>query len=483
MSATQDPQLSVDTYASKSALLHRGLGVPSIVFMVVAAVAPLGAACAVIPLVFALSGNPTAPLYFIGAAVVLAVFAVGFTLMSRHVKNAGAFYSYVQAGLGKVTGAGTASLALASYLILLIALYALLGVVTAAALDQYLGVKVSWWLCTFACLAAIATLGYRDIEVSARVLGVALVLEAVVVLVVDFSVLFKGGDSGLSAEPLNLSRVFDGAPGLGLMFAFFAFVGFEATAVFRSEAKEPERTIPRATYAAVAIIGGMYALTSFAMANGLGADNAAAAAGADPSNVMQGLASRYSGSVVEDAVILLLVTSVFACCLSFHNVVARYQFNLANARVLPAPLGEVHPTHRAPSRSSVVVTLVSGGALGALTAAGLDPILEIYTWLSGAATLGILLLMLLTSIAVVAFHQRRDGQDPLWNSVVAPVLSFAALAYVVFMVLDNLDLLVGGRTAANWVCVGLVVSFAAGAFVTAVTRVVEPHKYAAMLEN
>ncbi len=127
-----------------------------------------------IPLVFALSGNPTAPLYFIGgAAAVLSVFAVGFTLMSRHVRNAGAFYSYVQAGLGKVAGAGTASLALASYVVLLIALYALLGASAAAALDQYLGVDVAWWLCSFAFLAIISLLGYRDIEVSAKVLGVA----------------------------------------------------------------------------------------------------------------------------------------------------------------------------------------------------------------------------------------------------------------------------------------------------------------------
>lgn len=483
MSATRDPQVSASSQREKAALLHRGLGVSQIVFMVVAAVAPLGAAAAVIPLVFALGGNSSAPLYFISAAIVLTVFAVGFTLMSHHVRNAGAFYSYVQAGLGKVSGAGTASLALVSYVILLIGLYALLGVFASAAVDQYLGLNVKWWICTFAFLILIALLGYRDIEVSAKVLGAALVLEALAVLVVDLAVLFKGGDSGLSAEPLDLSNAFDGAPGLGLMFAFFAFVGFEATAVFRSEAKDPERTIPRATYIAVALIGGLYALTSYAVATGLGAGNAPEAAGADPSNVLQGLANRFAGSLVEDAVILLLVTSLFACCLSFHNVVARYQFNLANGRVLPAYIGEVHPRNLAPSRSSVVVTIVSAGILGVLTAAGLDPVLEIYTWFAGAATLGILVLMLLTSVAVVAFHQRSDSSDPAWNSVVAPVLSFAALAWVVYMVLDNLDLLVGGRTAANWVCIGLATSFVAGAAVTAIAKATAPDKYAEILED
>ena len=52
--------------------------------------------------------------------------------------------------------------------------------------------------------------------------------------------------------------------------------------LFRSEAKDPDRTIPRATYIAVGVIGGLYALTSFAVATGLGAGNAAAVAGADP---------------------------------------------------------------------------------------------------------------------------------------------------------------------------------------------------------
>lgn len=485
MSANQNPDVGTSTSppGGQAALLSRGLGVRSIVFMVVATVAPLAATVAVVPLVFALSGNPVAPLYFIGATIVLLVFAVGFTLMSRYVANAGAFYSYVQAGLGKAAGGGAASLALVSYTVLLIALYSLLGVSTSAALTQYLSLDVSWWVCAFFAMVIVSLLGFRDIELSAKVLGVVLVLEVAVILIVDIAILGQGGDSGLSAEPLAVTQVFDGAPGLGLMFAFFAFVGFESTAVFRSEARDPERTIPRATYLSVLIIGGFYAVTSFAMSNGLGASQAAEAAGADPSNVMQGLADRFVGTFMKDAIILLLVTSVFACCLSFHNVIARYQFNLANGRVLPRAIGEVHPRHHAPSKSSVVVTVLSAVSLAALTASGLDPIVEIYTWFSGAATLGVMLLMLLTSVAVVAFHQRGGGDDPAWNSVIAPILSFAALAFVVYMMFDNLDLLVGGQGAANWVTVGLAAAFAVGAVVTLIARLTSPEWYAEILEN
>jgi len=483
MSATSDLPKSARSQTEKAALLSRGLGVGSVVFMVIAAVAPLGAACAVIPLVFVLSGNAVAPLYIIGAAIVLGIFAVGFTLMSRHVKNAGAFYSYVQAGLGKIPGAGTASLALVTYTILLISLYALLGVFASDAVQHYLHLDVHWWISAMVAMAIIALLGYRDIEVSAKVLGVALVLESLVVIIIDLAINFQGGASGFSAAPINPAHIFSGAPGLGLMFAFFAFVGFEATAVFRSEARDPERTIPRATYAAIAIIGGMYAFTSWSVAIGVGPNKVATAIASNPSNTIQALATRYVGSAMNDAVTILLVSSLFACCLSFHNVIARYQFNLANGRVLPKFLGAVHPKHLAPSSSSVVVTVISAVSLGVLTAAGLDPVLQIYTWLSGAATLGVLLLMLLTSVAVIAYHQRGNHDDPVWNAVIAPILSFGALGFVVYMVVKNLNLLVSGQTAADWVCIGLAVAFAGGAGTTAIAKLRSPERYARILED
>lgn len=484
MTAYSEPPSSEPVVSGeRTAVLHRGLGVGSIVFMVVAAVAPLGAACAVLPLVFALSGNAAAPLYFLGAVVVLCIFAVGFTMMSRRVRNAGAFYSYVQAGLGKIAGAGTAALALVSYCLLLIGLYALLGVSAAAVVEQYLGIAVEWWVASLAFVAVVAVLGYRDIEVSAKVLGVALVVEALVVVVIDVAVLAGGGAGGFSALPLDPGHALDGTPGLGLMFAFFAFIGFEATAVFRSEAANPTRTIPRATYIAVALIGTMYAITSYAIAVGIGATDAAAVAGADPSNVLQNLAVRYIGTPMADLVRILLVTSVFACVLSFHNVVARYQFTLADGGLLPKALGEVHPEHRAPSRSSVTVTVMSVVVSALVLVLGLDPITEVYTWFSGAATLGVIALMALTSVAVIAFHRRHHPDASRWGSVVAPLLSLVGLGFVLVMIVVNFDLLVGTGAAATTILAALAVAFLAGAVITAVTRARSPERYAQLLEN
>lgn len=70
-------------------------------------------------------------------------------------------------------------------------------------------------------------------------------------------VLVTGGADGLHADSFQpAQRV---RPGAGAVFvlAFGAFVGFEATAICSEESRDPTRTVPRGTYAAV---GFLYAL-------------------------------------------------------------------------------------------------------------------------------------------------------------------------------------------------------------------------------
>lgn len=54
-------------------------------------------------------------------------------------------------------------------------------------------------------------------------------------------------------------------------------------------------------------------------------------------------AGAYAGAVTQNLMQVLLITSFFACVLSFHNIVARYRFALARIGSLPAVLATVHP--------------------------------------------------------------------------------------------------------------------------------------------
>lgn len=446
--------------------LHRGLGVASIVFMVVAAAAPLAVVAATTPIIISASNSVAVPLFFLLAAVLLVFFSVGFTTMSKYVTDAGAFYSYIQAGLGRTQGLGAATLAICSYSGLLLATSSYIGVATNNVISRYSGFETPWWVYSFVVLVIVALLGYRDIELSSKVLATVLVLETAVVVVMNAAILFRGGAGGLDAKSLSPAEFAAGHPGLGLMFAFFAFFGFEATAVFRSEATNPDKTIPRATYIAVVFIGLFYAISGFAVIVGIGAADAVQGAVDDPENLVLELASSYAGPVLFDAMQLLLVTSLFACILSFHNVVTRYTFSLARTGVLPARLSAVSARHGAPSSASLAVSVVSAAVMLVIVVVGIDPVSESYTWLSGAATLGLVSLMTLTSVAVIVFFRRSALTDKrLWHTLIAPGVAALGLGVVLGLVIANFTVLISDPIAASIVAGVVVFSYLAGIIV------------------
>ncbi len=354
---------------------------------------------------------------------------------------------------------------------------AYVGVATSNVIERYADVGSPWWLWAFVSLGIIAFLGYRDIELSAKVLGAVLVLESLLLLVMDFGILGHGGAHGLTAEPLSPSIAGNGSLGLGVMFAIFGFIGFEATAVFRNEAKDSDVTVPRATYVAILVIGVFYSFTVWAIVVGVGVDAVTVAAKADPEGLVPTLARSYVGSVWADVMQVLLITSQFACVLAFHNVVTRYQFALSRARALPAPLGVVHPRHRAPSSSSAVASAVASVTTLVVVALDLDPIGGICTWFSGAATLGVVLLMAATSLAVIGYFRRAGEQQSVWSTVVAPAVALLGLACVVYLMVANFPLLVG-TTEGAWVIGGFVaLSAVVGAVQALVLRARRPAVY------
>src|SRR4051812_7326749 len=96
-------------------LTRDALGVPGIVFLVLAAVAPLTATVVVVPIGMAVGNGGGLPGAFVLAVIALLLFAIGYAQMSRHVVNAGAFYAYVTKAVGPRAGVATAYLAVLGY--------------------------------------------------------------------------------------------------------------------------------------------------------------------------------------------------------------------------------------------------------------------------------------------------------------------------------------------------------------------------------
>lgn len=433
--------------------LSGDLGTGSIAFMVIAAAAPLTVIGGNAPLAIGQGNGAGAPMGFLLASLVLLLFSVGFVAMTPHVTEAGAFFSYVSRGLGSRPGLGTAFVALVTYTAIQAGIYGYLGWAVRDLVRTYGGPELPWILYALAALGVVGLLGYRHIELSSKVLGTALVLELLVMLVVDVAVIADGGPEGLSLVSFDPQVVLTGGLGVAVLFAMTGFIGFESTAIYRDEARRPERTIPRATYLAVAIIGAFYTLSVWVLVMGAGPSSATDVARDTlfgTGNMLLDTAGAYAGAVTRNLMQVLLVTSLFACVLSFHNIVARYQFALARIGSLPAVLATVHPRHGSPAVSSLVQSATAAVIAVVCLAIGLDPLVEVFGYLAGVATIGMVMMLLLTTLGVIVFFRRHPERAARrWTTLVVPVLAMLALSAAAWLVLTNFTLVTSGSVAVS----------------------------------
>ena len=443
--ATPSSTLTETRAEQQPATLKPGsLTTASIVFMVIAAAAPLTVIGGALPIGMATGNGAGYPSMYAVGAIILALFSVGLTTMSKHLEEPGAFYSYVETTFGRRMGMGTAYLALLTYTAIQYAVYGFLGASLAALVDPF--VAIPWWVFTLAVIAGVGYLGYRDIELSSKALGILLIAEIAIVVLIDIAVPLQGGAEGLNLDPFMPEHIMSGSMGVGLMLALAGFIGFESTTVFRSEAKDPDRTIPRATFISVAIIGIFYTVSGWAIVQAWGTDNVMSEAMADPEGMVAMTAANYLGSWAAPVVHVLLLTSLFAAALSFHNVLTRYQHAISHKRGLPRALRAVHLTHHSPHMSSFVQTLTVAALTVISVVFSLDPVVQVFTWLSGLATFTIVILMFLVSIAVIVYFRRNRGiEDSAWKTTIAPIISLIGLGIALYFIGTNLVMLVGGN--------------------------------------
>lgn len=304
------------------------------------------------------------------------------------------------------------------------------------------GWHVSWWVLALAALLVIAALGYREVTLSAKVLGVFLILELATLFLMMIATFVRGGASGVNVHGFSLHDMGSGAPGIVFLLAFACFVGFEATTLFGEEARDRHRTIPRATYLAVIVIGLFYTGVMWTFQVGYGS-SVGSAATKDPANFIFNLNTRYVGSWSTEIMQWLVVTSIFAACLSMHSALSRYLFALGRDDVLPAPLGRAHRIHRSPHIASHAQSVVTMAIVAAFALAHQDPYLALYSWLVGVGAVAILVLYAISSFAVCFVLRRTQRETRVVVTTVAPVIAGLAMAYFVWLAIHNYAALTG----------------------------------------
>jgi amino acid transporter len=478
------PGLTVHTGSNRKL---RGSG--SLLFFTVSASAPMTVLAGGILATFAVGGSIGVPLSYPILAVALGLFTVGYAAMSRHVSNAGAFYTYLAKGLGGSFGVGGSFVALLSYNMIQIGLYGLFGfAANGFAASHWAGSPVAgwhWWVWALIAWLLVALLGVLRIDLNAKVLGVLLIAEVIAVVLFDFGAITKPADGSLSFAGFQPGNLFTSGVGAVFAFGIAAFVGFESGTSYSEEVRDSRRTVARATYGALLITGVLYSVSAWAMTLSVGPSHVVDAARDPASGLPFAQMAGYFGGVgntIADVANVLLITSVFAALLSFHNAVARYSLALGRERVLPSFLGSRGRGSGAPIAGSVLQSILGVVSIVAFAAAGRDPLLELFTWFSYVAAVGVLLLMLTCSFAVIGYFSRRpNAVETVWQRMIAPILAILALAVILAVVVLNSDALLGAEKGSllTYILPGLVGAAAIlGLIWGAILRSAKPEVYA-----
>jgi amino acid transporter len=306
-----------------------------------------------------------------------------------------------------------------------------------------------------------------------------LVLEVAIVVVLGVAGLRHPAGGHLSFSTLSPHTLLTGGVGVLIILGVLGNVGFEQGAVLSEEARHPRKTIPYATYISVAGIAGVYTLAAFAMVAANGQDHVVDNARQMGPGLFFSLAgsSKFLGAAANT----LLLTSLFAAMLSFHNTVARYSFALGREGVLFRALGRTG-RNSAPRVASAAQSAIGLIVIVLYAAMGWDPLTKLFFWLGTTGGFGVLVLLFVTSLAVVAYFVRNRYriEENLWRRAIAPGISFVVLGIMLWLTVTSYSTLLGvpgGSVAAKLLPLSFVIAAVLGVLWGVVLRATNPAVY------
>ncbi|MEV5837697.1 APC family permease [Nocardia sp. NPDC052112] len=447
-----------------------------IVILIISASTPLATIVGTAPLGFAFGGASLPATYLISGLLIL-LFCVGYTQMSRRITRPGAFYSYITRGIGRPAGVAAAWLALVSYTTFLAGCFGIAPYYASLILEQQLGIHVPWPLYALLLFLAVGVTAYRRIDFSAALLGLFVTAEVACLVVLDVVMIATGGVHLLPTHVFSPSVAFGPGVGVALVFAIMSFVGFESAALYAPEARNPRRTIPRATYIAVGVITVVYCLTTWLAVGARGIDSVSGAASRQVGDFFFAISDEYVGSWLTSTMAVLMLVAQFAVALAIANATARYTQALAKERLLPGWLGAGHPKFASPHHAVIALLIISAAFIFGGWMIGWDPYLDLSSVLFGFGVVGIVAIQAGACLSVILFF-RKDSGFHWWKTLLAPAIGGIGLVAALILIVDSFSLVSGKDSpvvgALPWL---LVVATIGGALYGLHLRRRHPERY------
>lgn len=474
LDAADDAARTSDTQVDR--LKSNAIGLWGVLFMAVATAAPITAMVGNTPIIIGSGIGHYAPAAFMVATIVLSLFAIGYGQMAKHITATGAFYTFISHGLGRVIGLGSGILTTVSYSVFEASLVGIFSVFAQNLFATLFGANVHWLIFAAVMIALNCLLTYFDINLTSKVLGFFLITEIAMLLLFSISVIVTGGAgkgwSWDSLNPLNAFQGLDavittadgstshvlGTAGVGLFFAFWSWVGFESTAMYGEESRNPKKIIPVATIISVLGIGLFYVFVSWTSIVGSGpgtgsTEAVAVSLSSDSTQLFLGPVAQNLGQWAVIVFSILLVTGSYACGMAFHNSASHYLYALGRENLIPGSgrtLGKSHPRYGSPYIAGFAQSLITVVIVAFFALTGRDPYASMYTIMALLGTCGIMIVQTLTAFAIISyFHVHKAHQETAhwFRTLLAPALGGLGMGYVVVLLMQNMSFAAG--TAAS----------------------------------
>jgi amino acid transporter len=358
----------------------------------IASIAPSATPALVIPLVYGFAGNGTW-LTYLFATIATILVAANLNQFTKRSASPGNLYAFIVKGLGTDIGVISGWALVLAYL--LTASAVLCGFINYAnVLLAYAGIAASEILIGIIGVFAAWIIAVKDIKLSARIMLAFEVTSVALIILLALVVLAKNG-LAIDHAQLTLQGVSISSLGIGLVLAFFSFVGFESATSLGDEAKDPLRTIPRAITISALLVGVFFVLLSYTEV--LGFINSATPLNSAAAPLTD-LANLYGVSFFGPLISLGVMISFWACFLACTNAGARILFLMGKHGIFHSAVGNAHEKNKTPA-VAITITAVLAAVVPFILILNNGELFEIYGWVGTIATYGFILAYALISIS------------------------------------------------------------------------------------
>lgn len=256
------------------------------------------------------------------------------------------------------------------------------------------------------------------------------------------------------ADPSPLPHGIQGVV-LAMGLTFVAFEGYEIIAQSGEEVIEPERNVPRAIFAAIAVVVVIYVAVAFVSIGAMVQDS--------------GLPNwQYMGDNGERAMIetaraimpygaLVMILGGLASTMSALNATiyssSRVSFAMGRDRDLPAVFGRIHPRNKTPHYAigiSAALIIISAVAL---------PVADV----ASGASITFLLLFLMVNLALVRMRTTHADLPRPFRVPLVPWLQYVAIGVQLVLAIELFQLSpLAWLVSAGWLLLGIPVYRAFG---------------------